>query len=254
MLAAERLQMILDEINRSGVVTIDSLCAQFNVSKPTIRRDLKRLEALNKISRTHGGALSRFKGTAFDPPFQIRKEWYIEEKGRIAEAAIDYIHNHETIILDSGTTTLELAKRLGSRKKVIIATNDIAIAMELADKKNIDLILIGGALRKDFYTLIGSFTETMLQNIRVDKVFLGADSIDLDLGFMNYNLEEIPVKRLMLKAAKEKIVLCDHSKFETIAFAKICSFDEIDRLVTGKEINPEIHRRLVECNLKVELV
>jgi DeoR/GlpR family transcriptional regulator of sugar metabolism len=252
ILPAERLQLVIEVVNESKVVTIEDLCGRLNVSKATVRRDLKELEQKNKLIRTHGGALAISE--QHEPPFLIRKSWHIEEKRRIAEAAYRLIKPGEAVILDSGTTAFELAKKLAMIENITVVTNDIIIAMELSTNKNIDLIVIGGKLRKDFYTLTGIFAETVLKNIRVDKYFIGADAVDLEFGLMNYNTEEIPIKKLMIAAAKEKIALCDHSKFESVALANICPLAAIDKIITGQELNPDIHERFTNAGVTFETV
>lgn len=206
------------------------------------------------MARTYGGAVSLTAGTSNEPPFKVKKNFYTEEKMRIAEAACKYIKQGETILLDSGTTVLGMVKHLASEKNIMVATNDLIIATELAKNSEIDLTVIGGGLRKHFYTLIGFFTQMMLKEIHVDKLFLGVDAVDLKHGFMNYSVEEVPIKKLMIEAAKEVIVLCDHSKFESIAFLNICPINRVNRIITGKEINPEILNSIKEMDIEIETV
>ena len=253
MLPAERLKMVLDVVNEMKVVTIEDLCYQLAVSKATVRRDLKELEQNNKIIRTHGGALSFGDHGPYEPPFRVKSKWNIEEKQRIAEVACRYINPGEAIILDSGTTTLELAKKITMIENLTVITNDLIIAMELSQYQNINLIVIGGKLKKDFYTLTGIFAEMVLKNIRADKYFIGADAVDRELGLMNYNTEEIPIKKLMIASAKKRYALCDHSKFEGVAVANICSFECIDQIITGTEIDPEILKKFTNTGVEIEI-
>lgn len=244
----------MEIVKECKVVTIEELCSKLNVSKATIRRDLKELEQNNKLIRTHGGALAIQDNKVPEPTFKVRKNWDIEEKNRIAEAACKYIKPGEVIILDSGTTTLQLAKKMGSFKNITVVTNDIIIAMELSQNKDIDLIVIGGKLRKDFYTLTGIFTEMVLKNIRVDKCFIGADAIDIEFGLMNYNTEEIPVKKLMLTSSREKYALCDHSKFDAVALANICPMDGVNKIITGTETSTETIEKFKKAGAVFEIV
>lgn len=253
LLPAERLNLVQDVINEMKVVTIEDLCYKLAVSKATVRRDLKDLERNNKIIRTHGGALSIGDHGPYEPPFREKSSWHIEEKQRIAEAACHYINPGEAIILDSGTTILELAKKVTAIENLTVITNDLIIAMELSQYQNINLIVIGGKLKKDFFTLTGIFAEMVLKNIRADKYFVGADAVDRELGLMNYNTEEIPIKKLMIASAKKRYALCDHSKFEGVAVANICSFDSINKIITGSEIGPEMLDKFSNVGVEIEI-
>jgi DeoR family fructose operon transcriptional repressor len=254
ILQAERFQMIEDLVNNNNVVTIKELCEKLRISKASVRRDLKILEERMKLIRAHGGAISISQGTSMEPPFKVKKDYHLDEKERIAEAAVKLIKPGETILLDAGTTTFELAKKLLNFKNLIVATNDIAIAMELSKNSNLTLIVIGGILKKEYYTLTGIFSEMILKEIRVDKSFIGTDAVDVDFGIMNFNMEEVPVKRLMINAAKEKIVLCDHSKFKNVAFINICHLDKIDKFITGKDIDQNILKKLQDKDIDITVV
>ena len=128
---------------------------------------------------------------------------------------------------------------LDSFHQLYIATNDLKSAMVLTQFPSIDLMVLGGSLRRDHYSLNGYFTETMIGQIHADKVFLGVDAIDPNIGFMNFSAVEVKSKKMMMDASYEKIVLCDHSKFERIAFVNICRFEDIDLIITGKEASPD---------------
>lgn len=254
IIQVERLQLIVDLVMSKEVVTIEELCEAFGVSKATMRRDLKELEGYNKLMRTHGGAMTVARGTSFEPSFNMKKGSCIDEKKKIAQAALNLIKPGDTIILDAGTTTLELARKMYAVKNITVLTNDLYIAFELAQNTDINLIVMGGLLRKGVYTLFGHFTEMMAGEIHVDKVFLGADAINPDYGVMNSNFDEIQVKKLMIQAAKEKVILCDHTKFDSVALANVCSLMVIDRIITGRETRPEIVEFLKEAGINIETV
>ncbi|GGE31523.1 galactitol utilization operon repressor [Pullulanibacillus camelliae] len=253
MLPIERLEKILEYVDEKGTVNIQELTEVFNVSKPTVLRDLKELEGQDLIIRVHGGATSkRRKGTNFEPKNAVKEKEAREEKESIAEMALKHIHSGETVILDTGSTTLMLATKMLSVKNVTVITNDIKIAMILSDNDDIDLVVIGGQKRKGVYSLIGPLAENVLKQLNVDKVFLGADAVDFKKGITNSNIEELNIKRAMLSVAQENILLVDSSKFNKTGFAKIADLDILDRILTDDCISEEDVQMLQERQIMVE--
>lgn len=254
MLQAERYQCIVSEVNKRGFISVDDLMKTINVSRSTLRRDLVELEQMNRLIRARGGAISIKNGTSHEPEIEYRKGLQQEEKRRIAEAALSFVHERDTILLDSGTTTMELAKLLGRFNSLMVATYDLYIASELSTMNNISLVVAGGMLRHKSNTMVGYFTEKVINEIHADRFFLSADAIDVDHGCMCYSIEEISVKKSMIGSAKEVVLLGDHTKFETIAFINVCSLNEIDTIITGSEIDPLRLARLREMGINVILV
>lgn len=252
MLPIERLEKITEYINEKGTVNISELTEVFGVSKPTILRDLKKLDEQNLIIRAHGGATSVRKGTRFEPKNVIKEKEAIEKKEAIAELAENLIHSGETILLDSGSTTLMLAKRIVSVRNVTVITNDIKIAMTLSENDNIELVVIGGQKRKGVYSLIGPFAENILNHLNVDKVFLGADAVDVKTGLTNSNIDETNIKKTMIEIAKETILLADSSKFNKAAFTKIADVDVLDRIITDDGLSEGDLKMLKETGITVQ--
>lgn len=248
-----RMEIIIAELKEHGIVTVDELAAKINTSRSTIRRDIEELELQKSLKRIRGGAVNTSSGaTAHEPPFTVRKDMFLEEKERIAKAASELVHSNETLLLSCGTTVHQFAKALTSVKPPLyIATNDLMIAMELAYYPNIDLIVLGGSLRRNHFSLNGFFAENAVTQIHADKAFLGVDAIDFNIGMMNFSVEEIQAKKLMIQASKEIIILCDHSKFEKVAFVNICSFQDVDTLITGRETPQHIINQLVDAGVNV---
>lgn len=251
MIRAQRFEYILKEIKSHGVVSVAELTQALNASRSTIHRDLYDLEEQKQLKCIRGGAVSLSPKTSYEPTYTARKDFHTEEKQRIARAALDFIQENDTIILDAGTTVLELAKLLKDFKNLYVATNDLHEAMELATNPDITLVMLGGMLRPNHYTINGVFTEDILKQIHADVTFLSVDAVDLEVGFMGFSLEELQSKRLMVKASQKTIVLCDHSKFSAIAFANICALKDVDLVITGREIDPGILKRLQEEDIKV---
>lgn len=255
MIREQRIQFILEQLNKNGVISIEELTNELKVSRSTVHRDLGDLEAAKELQCIRGGAVSLNRKTSQELPFSIRKDIFLEEKQRIAQVAASMVSRNETLLLDSGTTIGEFTKHLADFKDpCYIATNDLQSAMALSGNANIVLTVLGGLLRQRHFSLNGYFTENMIEQIHADKVFMGVDAIDLDIGCMNFSVEEVQTKRRMVQAAKKVIVLCDHSKFESIAFVNICPLSDVDLIITGKEINPDILHNLREQGIQVETV
>ncbi len=252
MLSKERHQQILQLIESQGSVRVTDLCQRFAVSDMTIRRDLAELERAGLIRRVYGGAVSA-RGRSYEPPFLTRSGEYQAEKERIGQAAAALVHDGDSLALDVGTTTLEVARHLKGKHNLTIVTNSLHIANVLANQPGIRLILTGGILRPGELSLVGHLAEHAFQNFYVDKLFLGIGGINFETGLTEFNLEDALVKRAMLKIAKERIVVADASKFGQVAFASVAPLSAIHKIVTDTSIDPNDVRRLQEMNIEVIL-
>lgn len=239
MLKGERLYKIVDYINEKRTVTINEICDYMQVSKPTVNRDLKILEEEKLITRTHGGAMSLTKGTRFEPIYIVKEKERVHEKDTIATFALDFIKHGETIYIDSGTTTLALAKKMVDMSNITVITNDIKIAYTLCSSNDIELVVLGGQQRKGVYSLLGPFAENTLKILNIDKAFLGADAIDIAKGITNSNIDESNLKKSIIDMSNEVIVLTDSSKFGNVAFVKVCDINEINTIITDSNITEE---------------
>ena len=255
MIQAQRFEYIMHQLECSGVVTVSELTQTTGSSRSTIRRDLFNLEQQGKLKCTRGGAVSLVPAKASCEPFYaVRQDYHVEEKRRIANAALEYIQPNDTVILDSGTTVLELAKLLRDKRDLYIATNDLHGAMELSSNPAITLMMLGGCVRTGYFSINGIFTTDMLRQIHADIVFLGADAIDSEIGLMTFSPDELQTKRMMIKSSRKSIVLCDHSKFSAIAFANVAPLSNIDLVITGREVDPNILKRLKDANVNIQVV
>lgn len=251
MIREQRISHIQQELQKKGVVSIAELTQTLHTSRSTIRRDLCDLEEMHALKCIRGGAVALSRQTAYEPSFSIRQDLFVDEKRRIAERAMEFVQENTTILLDSGTTVYEMAKRLVQAKHLNIATNDLNSAMALSANQNISLMVLGGSLRPSHYSMNGAFTEEIIRQIHGDIVFLSVDAVDLDAGLMGFSMEEMPTKRLMIQSAQRKVVLCDHSKFSAAAFVHICPLREIDVIITGRETPPQILAGLEEQGVTV---
>ena len=217
-------------------------------------RDLKKLDEQNLIIRAHGGATKVSKGTRFEPRHVMKEKVAIDKKRRIAKVAKNFIFPGETIMLDSGSTTLMLAHELLQMKNLTVITNDVKIAITVLDNDDIDLVVLGGQRRKGVYSLIGPFAENTLRNLNVDKVFLGADAVDIAKGITNSNIDETNIKKAMIEIAQQVILLADSSKFNKVAFTKITDINALDKIITDDGLSKKEIKLLEELNVELHVV
>ena len=254
MLKVERMDIIVDLVNKKGIVTIEDIMKELQISAATARRDITDLSYKGTIQKIRGGAASISKSYTLEPSLVAKKMLNYDEKQRIAQASRKYIQPGNKIILDSGTTVLELAKLLKNAENLTVVTNDFMIASELSNNPELELLLVGGHVRKGYNSTGGYFAERMLDEISVDKSFLSVDAIDPSQGIMSFTTHDINVKKQVVLNAKEVILLCDHSKFSSHALINLCKFDKIDRIIVGKELDSSIINRLETVVKTVEVV
>ena len=241
MFAEERKAEILQLMESGKPVKVGDLSQRFEVSESTIRRDLQELENSGLIQRTHGGAIS--VQSTFELSYQEKEIRFYDEKQKIAKAAAELVKDGETVFLDAGTTTLQIAYALRG-KPITVATNGMDIAQVFVEDSQVEVIVLGGSLRKNTRSLVGFLTNEMLTRLHFDKVFLAANAVDPELGVSTPNLIEAETKRHMVKAGKEVILVVDHSKLWEKAMCKICSLSEINLLLTDDGLEAADVKRL----------
>lgn len=252
MFSEERQQIVLDLLNSQGSITVADLVTRCSVSEMTVRRDLDALEGKGLLRRVHGGAVSA-RGRSYEPPYVRRSIENWAEKERIGQVAAGLINNGDSITLDVGTTTLEVARHLAGEQDLTIITPSFHIVNLLAEQPGIRLILTGGILRPGELSLVGDLAERAFQDFFVDKLFLGIGGIDFEAGLTEFNLEDALVKKAMLRSAKEIIVVADASKFRQVAFAAVAPLNVVSRIVTDNSLEPSILAHLQERNIEVIL-
>lgn len=253
MLIEERRQHILLLIRTHGRVLVDELGKALKLSKITIRKDLDYLQSRNLITRTHGGALPFSRSALSDPTIQQKREVHRKEKLRIAEAAVTLVSEGQCIILDSGSTTTEIARLLLSYRRLTVITNALNIASELV-QSDFDVVLIGGTLRKNSSSTVGPLAEDMLKEIHADLLFIGVDGFDAKLGLTTPNLLEARVNRAMVNSSEKVVVVCDSSKFNRKSLALIVGAQRIHHVITDKQLSPDKVEALRNLNIEVTLV
>lgn len=248
----ERRMKIMQMLSMQDQVFVNDLSKEFGVSEVTIRNDLQQLEGKKLLIRARGGAMSINQTVSFDLHLGEKHKINLSEKSRIGQAAAKLIRDSDTVIIDSGTTTLEIIKHLDpSLTNVTIITNALNVANQLVSSTNINLIMPGGVLRKNSLCFIGPLAEKNFKNFYVDKVFLGVDGFDTLNGISTPNIEEAYMNQIMIEVAREVIVVADSSKFLRKSLAFICKLDKINTVITDSGILEKDVKRLEDANIKV---
>lgn len=253
MLNEERRRAILDLVNNHGRVLVTELSRQFETSQVTIRKDLEILHAHGLVHRTHGGALPSRESALEDPTIREKEKLHHQEKLRIAECAIQKVKEGQVLILDSGTTTTAIARALRSFQSLTIITNAVNIAAELAGT-NVEVILTGGTLRKNSFSLVGPIAEETLRRLSADILFLGVDGFDAHFGLSTPNLLEAKVNRVMVEISKRTVAVCDSSKFGRRSLSLIVPPSAIQEVITDRGAPKSDLRVMKQAGIEVTLV
>lgn len=238
----DRRDKIIHKIQDEGAVRVDELSEEFDVSTVTIRNDLDFFEKKGLIDRTYGGALLR-NNVYNDPSIEEKKKINVEEKKRIGEYAASLVNDGDSIILDSGSTTREIALRIKEKSDLTIMTNAINIGLELAGASGLEIMLTGGVLRDKSYSLVGPEAERTMQNYYFDTLFLGVDGLDIEHGLTTSNPLEAQLNRVMVERANRVIAVTDSSKFGRHSFSYICDLTPIHTIITDSNIAQEFEQK-----------
>lgn len=237
MFVEERRKNIIKLLEQQTRITVSELTETLKVSEATVRRDLQELETQGVLKRTHGGAMLD-SPSGFEASFDEKEITALEEKKEIAKAAASFIKEGDTIILDAGTTTMQMIPFI-MQKKITVITNSLVAANALSSSPEVQLFVAGGYNRFKTKALIGRETQQFFSMYYADKLFLGANGVDISHGITTPTVEEAPIKHQMVKSAKEVFVLADHSKFNQVSLSKIASIDEIDCIITDSKIEKQ---------------
>lgn len=234
MLTQERKKSILETIENKGSVTVSELADQFNVSRMTIRRDLLNLSSSGYVERIHGGAIAVNDGFgSMEQNIIHRINHLTPEKRHIASAAAKLIKPAETIFISAGSTAYWLARNLIHRSELTVIVNSLIIAKLLASSEKIEVIVAGGFLRKSELSLVGYPTEKYLHDFHVDKVFMGVNGIDPDVGITSSNTQELMTDRSILGLSSNIIVIADHTKFGVISSGRVAPLKVVSTIITS---------------------
>ncbi len=255
MIREERLQKIVQDINGHGSVNVLELSIKYQVSPMTIRRDLATLEDRGLLERIHGGALHTAEiQHRIEPPIIERMNVMAEEKKRIAVWVANYIKPDDSVFLGSGTTTLYVARELIIRDDITVVTNSVPILHELSNNSNMNIITVGGFLRRSELSMIGAFAEPVLKNIRVTKVIAGMRGIHPLYGFSCEHPEELMTDRMIFNISDVIIIVADHTKIGRVATNIVAPITHANLIVTSKQANQNQISKIKEQGVDVKLV
>ncbi len=247
-----RRAKILEELDLKGQVLVRELSKLFNISEVTIRNDLAHLEKQNMLIRARGGAIKiKFHMMGVDSSISEKEKEFQKEKQLITMEAIKLIENGDTIVLDSGTTTTEIAKNLEQFNDLTIITNALNIASILSEYEGFNVFMPGGVLRKKSLSLVGVLADESFNKFYCDKLFLGADGFDTTHGLSTPSSEEAHLNQIMIKIAKKVIVVADSRKFERRRFAFIGPISDVNVVITDSGIKDEDKSRLEKSGVEV---
>jgi DeoR family transcriptional regulator of aga operon len=232
---AERHLFILNALQKEGFVKVTDLSASLKVTTATIRNDLKYLEERQLLFRTHGSASAKNPHT-IDLTLNEKEKINISEKRRIAQVASSLIEDDDSIIIGAGSTVFALAEQIRPANRLTVVTASLKASVLLNEHPNINVIQLGGMMRKNSVSVIGEYTSTFFDDITCTKVFLGVDGIDVEYGITNSNIEEAQLNKRMIDAALKTVILADSSKFGKRGFGRICGLDRVDIIVTDTGI------------------
>ncbi len=249
----ERQHEIVRLTNTNGKVAVADLALRFGVSEVTIRSDLAALDAKKLLIRSRGGAMVN-DDLSRELSLKEKKQKNSELKQRLGLAVAKLIQDDERIIIDSGTTTEEVAANLREHKNLVVMTNGLNIAVELAQLDRVEVLMTGGTLRKKSLSFYGAQAEQSLRHYQFDKVVLGVDGFDLHTGLSTHFEAEASLNRLMCAAAREVIVVTDSSKFTRRCFHLICQPSQVHTLVTDAGISAEYAAELTKIGVRVIII
>jgi DeoR family transcriptional regulator, fructose operon transcriptional repressor len=237
MYAAERQQLLVQRARRDGRVDVSEISGELDVAPETIRRDLSALERRGLVRRVYGGAIA-VERLDFEPALAQRDQTHAAEKERIARAALDLLPERGTVLLDAGTTTARLASLLPPQRELVVVTNSLSIATTLAARGNVELHLLGGRVRPTTLAAVESWALQVLDGLTVDIAFLGTNGFSADRGCTTPDPAEAAVKSAMVRAARNRVLLADHTKYGNDLFSRFARIGDLDVIVTDDALNP----------------
>jgi DeoR/GlpR family transcriptional regulator of sugar metabolism len=232
MLAIERQNIIMELLKKNGSVTVSELSKKFDVTVETIRRDLEKLEKQNQLRRVHGGAYI-VTGFEKEAPIKLRENLLLDEKQRIGNKCCEFIEQYDSIMLDSSTTALFIARKIKkTNKKVTIITNSLDAIKEFEDSTNVKVICTGGTLRTSSRSFTGFGSLDFLKGYIADKAFVSAAGIHMKFGITDHNDTEAKIRQLMLQNVNTRFFIADSTKFDKTSVNIVCDLEQIDTLIT----------------------
>jgi DeoR family fructose operon transcriptional repressor len=251
--AEERQQAILDRARARGRVDVAALADDFAVTSETIRRDLTILERHGVLRRVHGGAIP-VERIGFEPAVAARESVMIAEKARIAKAALAELPDEGTILLDAGTTTARLADELPSDRELTVVTHSVNIALSLAARPNLTVMLVGGRLRSRTLATVDAWALHALSEIFVEVAFLATNGISPERGLTTPDAAEAMIKRAAIASSRRCVLLADHTKVGNDHFCRFAGLKEVDTFITDTGIDAAMAAELTDAGTRVVTV
>jgi DeoR family transcriptional regulator, fructose operon transcriptional repressor len=248
--AEERQQEILRRARAAGRVDVVGLAEELSVTSETIRRDLTTLERAGVIRRVHGGAIP-VERLGFEPALATRDAVMIQEKERIAKAALEELPEDGAIIIDAGSTTERLADLIPLDRELTVVVNAPPLAVSLATRPNLTVVMLGGRVRPRTLATVDDWNLQMLSQMHVDVAFMGTNGMSVACGFTTPDPAEASVKRAMIAAARRAVVLADHTKAGSDYFARFAAITDIDTLVTDSALDGDLVEDFERIGLRV---
>lgn len=255
--AQGRRSAILQQVRSDSSVNVSELSRKFGVSEVTIRKDLKILKERKLLVRVHGGAIMSVHASndeSEERNINFKRLVNSREKEAIGRAAAAHIKEGDTILIDSGTTALEVVRNLDRFHDLTIITNSVTALMEALKYKRFKVIMLGGSVRESSNSTVGPLAESNLKLFYCDKLFLGVDSFSVEAGLSTPSVEEASTNQVMISRAREVIAVFDSSKVNKRAFAYITSADKIHTVITDNHLPSSIKNQLRSMKVNVEMV
>ncbi len=245
MFQLERRRRIIERLQQDGRVDVTELAESFEVTTETIRRDLIELQRERLVRRVHGGAVP-WRGTMLVPRLEVRESHNVEHKRRIARAALEEVPERGSLIIDSGSTTLQLADLLDRDRDLTVITNSVPVIRSLALTDRPEVVVLGGLLKRLSQAMVDETSIELLRDITVDVLFIGCDAMSPERGFTVPYRPEVAIKRAMMASARRVVMMFDHSKVGNEQLFRFATIDEVDTIITDTGVDDATAARLEE--------
>ncbi|HBE78459.1 MAG TPA: DeoR/GlpR transcriptional regulator [Firmicutes bacterium] len=251
MFAIERLNQIKQILYEQKHIDVTTLSELLSVSEVTIRRDLDKLEKEGFLTKSYGGAVLNQENMADDIDIEDIEDKYLKDKKFIASIACQIINNDEAVFLGAGSTCMQIAKNLKNMKRLTVVTNDIAIVSELMTHTGIKVIISGGEVFSPATTVGGQMAEQFIKSLFINKAFISIQGVDMERGFTTYDMNEALLYKAVISISKETIIVADHSKFNKVTFSQIAQLNEVDKVISDKDVDDKYKKYFFENNIKI---
>lgn len=250
MTIAERHKFILENLQKAGYVSVAELSKMLNVTMVTIRKDLKILEDKGLLFRTHGSA-TPVAPYVNDRPVDEKKLVHVNQKLTIAKKAVEFLQNNDAVIIGSGTTVVSFAHAIPKELNLTILTGAMNVTMALLDNPNVELVQLGGVVRKSSSSVVGHYAEEMIRHFACSSLFLSVDGVDLEFGLTTTNMMEAHLNMQMIRAVQKTVVLADSSKFGKKGFGKIAALEDVDVVISDTGLSAHYIKKMEEKGIEV---